>query len=387
MAEEIQEAVQIIRVAYDGIEIIMKIGSGGLQAVKKIADVLKHLLDYEKSIGKTGMRDLLKRGGDLQIFQFHEEDLDKVQKMAKKYGILYTVLPNINADKGLTEIAFHNEALPRVNMMLEKIRGSRVSTMDDFLQEGNGEQIGKLSQFLAEERQKGNSLVRTDDGKQADQAIDSLLEKVGAYAMNKESISVDSVKEDFSVSKKEAEDVLSKLETIGVLAHEDTDGNRKVLMGQEAFENRIKGYRALAERMVAISKTKDTNLSEITISKNLLAEESPTAVKTRVPGTYGKNVRYLWVGKDQIIDIHGGKTMLTFLNMDKEYKLYDDQNRVIETKKGRELYSTHYDAVDILVQKKYEKMLNDKKKRELEAGRKLSEAAVTPAESVAGRKR
>ena len=30
MAEEIQEAVQIIRVAYDGIEIAMKVGSGGI---------------------------------------------------------------------------------------------------------------------------------------------------------------------------------------------------------------------------------------------------------------------------------------------------------------------------------------------------------------------
>lgn len=30
MAEEIQEAVQIIRVAYDGIDIAMKIGSGTL---------------------------------------------------------------------------------------------------------------------------------------------------------------------------------------------------------------------------------------------------------------------------------------------------------------------------------------------------------------------
>ena len=386
MAEEIQEAVQIIRVAYDGIEIFIKIGSGGLHVVQKIIDVLKQLLDYEKSIGKTGMRNLLKRGGDLQIFQFRAENLRKVKKMAKKYGILYTVLPNINADKGLVEIAFHNEALPRVNMMLEKFQGSRVSSMDDFLQEGNGEQMSKLSQFLEEERQKGNSLVHTDD-KQTDHEIESLLEKVGMYAMKKESVSVDNVKEDFSVSKEQAEDVLSKLETIGVLAHEDTDGNRKVLMEQEAFENRIRGYRALAERMAAISKTKDTNLSEITISKNLISEESPTAVKTRVPGTYGKNVRYLWVGKDQIIDIHGGKTMLTFLNMEKEYKLYDDQNRVIETKKGSELYSSHYDAVDIQVQQRYEKMLNDKKKRELESERKLFEASTKQAENVSGRKR
>lgn len=34
MAEEIQEAVQIIRVAYDGIEIAMKVGSGGIAAMQ-----------------------------------------------------------------------------------------------------------------------------------------------------------------------------------------------------------------------------------------------------------------------------------------------------------------------------------------------------------------
>ena len=38
MAEEIQEAVQIIRVAYDGIEIAMKVGSGGIAAMQKAID-------------------------------------------------------------------------------------------------------------------------------------------------------------------------------------------------------------------------------------------------------------------------------------------------------------------------------------------------------------
>ncbi len=35
MAEEIQEAVQIIRTAYDGIDIAMKIGGGALEQAKK----------------------------------------------------------------------------------------------------------------------------------------------------------------------------------------------------------------------------------------------------------------------------------------------------------------------------------------------------------------
>ena len=43
MAEEIQEAVQIIRVAYDGIEIAMKVGSGGIAAMQGCLIMKSHL--------------------------------------------------------------------------------------------------------------------------------------------------------------------------------------------------------------------------------------------------------------------------------------------------------------------------------------------------------
>lgn len=75
MAEEIQEAVQIIRVAYDGVEIAMKVGSGGISAMQKAIEVLKGLLDYEKALGKTSMRKLLMKGGDLQVLQFETKDI------------------------------------------------------------------------------------------------------------------------------------------------------------------------------------------------------------------------------------------------------------------------------------------------------------------------
>ena len=135
MAEEIQEAVQIIRVAYDGIEIAMKAGSGGIKAMQKIFEVLRGLLDYEKSLGKVNMRKLLMKGGDLQVLQFKSEDMKKVEKLAKKYGILYSVLPNINKEKGLSEIVFHSEAVPRVNMMLQKMKNGKVATFDEYLKE------------------------------------------------------------------------------------------------------------------------------------------------------------------------------------------------------------------------------------------------------------
>ncbi|RGY80080.1 hypothetical protein DXA21_22395 [Parabacteroides distasonis] len=60
------------------------------------------------------------------------------------------------------------------------------------------------------------------------------------------------------------------------------------------------------------------------------------------------------------MEIHNGKTLLTFLDAEKEYKLYDGNNRVVETVKGSTLYSKHYDSVEAAVRKRYEKMTAEK---------------------------
>lgn len=137
MAEEIQEAVQIIRVAYDGIEIAMKVGNGGISAMQKAIDFLKGMLDYEKQLGKTSMRKLLMKGGDLQVLQFKTEDMSKVEKMAKKYGILYSVLPDMNKTDGMSEVIFHSEAVPRANMMIQKLEFGRIVGRHARIQSNN----------------------------------------------------------------------------------------------------------------------------------------------------------------------------------------------------------------------------------------------------------
>lgn len=375
MAEEIQEAVQIIRVAYDGIEIAMKVGSGGIHALQKVLDIFKGLLDYEKSIGKVNMRKLLVKGGDLQVLQFKAEDMKKVEKLAKKYGILYSVLPNINKDKGMSEIVFHSEAVPRVNMLLKKITNGKVATFDEYLKENNGEQMGKLTEFLEKEKMKGNVSGHTAQDEVVNETIDNLLERVGNFATGKESVSVDQVKENFSISQQQAETLIQKLTALGVLAQADREGSYKPIIDRDAFGNRIKSYRALADRIKAISKSQQANVMDITISKTLIIEENENAVKTRVPGTWGDNARYLWIAKENTMEIHGGKTILTFLDKDKDYKLYDSENRVAEVKKGDVLRDKHYDSVEIGVRQRYEKMQRDKARREKqieEAIKKLS---------------
>lgn len=354
MAEEIQEAVQIIRVAYDGIEIAMKVGSGGVAAIQKVLDVLTGLLDYEKSIGKTNMRKLLMKGGDLQVFQFKTSEMKKVEKMAKQYGILYSTLPDVNKADGMSEIVFHSEAVPRVNMMIQKLKFGRIATFEDYLKGSDEKELGKLLNFLQSQK-KGNEKVHTDGDVRANLEVDNLIEKVGLFAMEKDKVSVEAVKENFSIGLQEAEDVLKQLETMGVLDKRDANGNHKVLMDKEAFGNRIRGYQDLAERMRAISKSKDMNLTDITISKTLIAKESETAIKTRIPGTWGEDVRYIWVRKENIMEIHSGKTILTFLDPKKDYKIYDKDNRVVSTMKGQDLYDKHYDKVESAVRERYEK--------------------------------
>ena len=385
MAEEIQEAVQIIRVAYDGVEIAMKVGSGGISAMQKAIDVLKGLLDYEKSLGKTSMRKLLMKGGDLQVLQFETKDMKKVQKLAKKYGILYSVLPDLNHKDGMSEVIFHTEAVPRVNMILQKLSSGRIATFDDYLKNGDEKQLGKLMDFLKNQKM-GNDMVHTEDGVKVSTVMDGLIEKVGLFAMGKQSISVDSVKENFSIDNSQAESVIKQLETIGVLGTKNASGEHKVIMDKEAFLNRVRGYQCLAERMRAVSASKNMNLSDVTISKNLIVEENEHAVKTRVPGTWGDNARFVWLNKENIMEIHNGKTMLTFIDSNKNYKMYDAQNRVVETKRGEELY-THYDKVESNLREKYEQTKTETRGERGKAGETKTTTKSTTTKTTTTRKR
>ena len=193
------------------------------------------------------------------------------------------------------------------------------------------------------------------DGARAGVVMEGLIEKVGLFAMEKQSISVEAVKENFSIGNEQANSVIKQLETIGLLDKRDANGYHKVMMDKDAFLNRVRGYQDLAERMRAVSASKNLNLSDVTISKTLITAENDHAVKTRVPGTWGKDAKYIWFDKSKAMDIHGGKTMLTFIDKEKDYKIYDEENRIVSTMKGEELYAGHYDKVESAVREHYER--------------------------------
>lgn len=363
MADEISEAVQIIRVTFDGVEVAMKVGSGGLKAIKDVCTFIKGMLDYEKTMGKTSMRKLLMKGGDLQVLQFQESDLKKVKRMAKKYGILYSELPKIHKDSGMVEIVIHSEAVPRANLIIQKLGTGSLTSIEDYMKNSEQNDLGELLKFF-EKQKTGN--VQTPSDEAVDRAVDGLIEKVGMYAVERENVNIDDVKENFSINETQAKEVLGKLTSMGAVESGESENTYKAVMDKEAFSNRIQGYKQLADRISAIQSYSNPLLTDITISKTLIMEENDRAVKTRVPGTWGENVRYLWINKENVMDIHNGKTMLTFLDKEKEYKLYDEQNRVIEKKKGDVLYKNHYDPVEMSLRQRAEKQKKAEEKQRIQ---------------------
>lgn len=351
---EISDAVQIIRVAYDGIEIIMKVGSGSLDMMKKALDLIVGMLAHEKTMGKTTLKGMLQKGGDIQILSFADEDLRKFKKLAKKYGILYSVMPDANRNDGITEVMFHSEAAPRMRMMSQKLTNSRLFDIDEYLKNGNEEQLNLLLKHLEKQRQ-GNKGLHTEEAFLSNNVIDGLIEKVGKYAMEKKSISVEKVKTDFQMEDHEVKTVLDKLEQIGVIDKQGNSEDYNVVMDKEAFDKRIGKYQELSNRMKQIAASKNTDLIDVTISKTLIAQENDHAIKTRVPGMYGVKAGYIWLNKADIMEIHNGKTLLTYLDKSKQYKIYSEDNRVLSTIRGEELFDKHYDSVEKTVRERYQK--------------------------------
>lgn len=143
---EIQDAVQIIKVALDGAEIILKVGKMNFDFVKSVCALFARMMEQEKLEGKTSVRRLLKSGGDLQVFKFRTEDLYAVKKMADKYGILYSILPDINQKDGMSQILFHSQAVPRIQAIMEQIQGAGIESMDDYFSNAEPKALDTLTQ-------------------------------------------------------------------------------------------------------------------------------------------------------------------------------------------------------------------------------------------------
>lgn len=85
---------------------------------------------------------------------------------------------------------------------------------------------------------------------------------------------------------------------------------------------------------------------DVTINiDTLVTDEKENSYVTRVPGTYGEDVRYLEIDKGLAEEVYGGKSLKYHIDADKEYTLtgrYGDEYKIM----GKDLLAS-YDRKDI----------------------------------------
>ena len=88
-----------------------------------------------------------------------------------------------------------------------------------------------------------------------------------------------------------------------------------------------------------------------------------------------------------MVKIHGGKTMLTFLDPEKEYTIFGKEEKLREQIRGAELYEKHYDPVEKELRKKAETTEKQQTKNERTKNRKKSGKTDAKNSRKTGRKK
>lgn len=115
-----EAAEQVVRMSLNGVELAAKItGVGAKHLAVMLYAVLK---DQKKTKGKVRLASMLRSGKELKVFAVRTDELQRFCQEAKKYGVLYCVLRDKNADDGLTDIMVRAEDAAKINRIFERFK-------------------------------------------------------------------------------------------------------------------------------------------------------------------------------------------------------------------------------------------------------------------------
>ena len=322
MSSEITDAVQIIHILFEGADLCLRVTGKCLKPLAQLTKLIMGILAREKMEGKTSMKNLLKRGGDMHVFKFPQEQMKKVEAMAKKYGILYSLLPDFNKD-GMRELVFHAESLPRMNALIEKLKAGQVMGLEEYFQNTSDRDIDKFY----EESQKGR-IAEKEAGKEEN--------------MQKQT------------ANRGQEQKQPWMET-GYLKMKDI----------EAIP--------LEQRLNILDHYQSGEYDPITITSKLVTKQTEDHVMVRLPRQSGKYIR---IPIEDFYFPEGSRTALAFLKKKEEMKVYAELGEEMFTMKGNEIFHNYFDTVNANIRTAVEH-----KSDERELGQTSREETASPLET------
>lgn len=157
-------AEQAVRMTLEGAEVAAKITGAG---AKEVAVLLYAILrDQKKTKGKTRLTNMLRSGKELKVFAVKDTDLQRFCQEAKKYGVLYCVLKDKNANDGITDIMVRAEDASKINRIFERFQ---LATVD----------LGSVKSEIERSREERGGQENTAHAvDQDEQFLDALLSPV-----------------------------------------------------------------------------------------------------------------------------------------------------------------------------------------------------------------
>ena len=111
-------AEQVVRMSLNGVEVAAKITGAG---AKELAALIYAIMrDQKRTKGKARLSTLLRSDKPLKVFAVKDNELGTFCREAKKYGVLYCVLKDKNANDGLTDIMVKAEDASKINRIFER---------------------------------------------------------------------------------------------------------------------------------------------------------------------------------------------------------------------------------------------------------------------------
>ena len=167
-------AEQIVKMSLNGVEVAAKItGTGAKELAMMIYAILK---DQKKTKGKTRLTNMLRSEKPLKVFAVKDSELQLFCKEAKKYGVLYCVLKDKDANDGLTDIMVRAEDASKINRIFERFK---LATVD----------VGEVRSEIERQRQeqaqqKKDGEIPTPERTQTEERTDAFLDQLMAKPPN-----------------------------------------------------------------------------------------------------------------------------------------------------------------------------------------------------------
>ena len=167
-------AEQIVKMSLNGVEVAAKItGTGAKELAMMIYAILK---DQKKTKGKTRLTNMLRSEKPLKVFAVKDSELELFCKEAKKYGVLYCVLKDKDANDGLTDIMDRAEDASKINRIFERFK---LATVD----------VGEVRSEIERQRQeqaqqKKDGEIPTPERTQSEERTDAFLDQLMAKPPN-----------------------------------------------------------------------------------------------------------------------------------------------------------------------------------------------------------